>query len=112
MIKSWQSIQITDYARLSVNPLRKLKFEQTVKPNPSKKTITLQLGDPSIFGNFPPAKESIDAFKNSVERDTYPYNISNGSIEARQAVADYSKHQSVHEISPNDVILTSGLFSS
>lgn len=54
--KSYDLVRISDYARFSINPLRKLKFEQKVKSNPAKKEITLQLGDPSIFGNFPPAK--------------------------------------------------------
>lgn len=45
MTTNWESIKITDYARLSINPLRKLKFEQKVQPNRDKKAITLQLGN-------------------------------------------------------------------
>lgn len=102
---SWKEIEITDYAKLSINPLRKLKFEQTVKPNPDKKVITLQLGDPSVFGNFPPPVQVIKALEKSVVADTFPYNISHGREEARKAVAEYSKHLNV---TSDDVILTSG----
>jgi tyrosine aminotransferase len=56
MSDKWETVPISDFAKLTINPLRKLKFEQTVEPNPDKRVITLQLGDPSIFGNFPPAK--------------------------------------------------------
>lgn len=104
----WDSIEISDYAKLSINPLRKLKFEQKVKANPNKRVITLQLGDPSIFGNFPPPKEALEAFKNSVNVDTFLYNGGNGKLEAREAVAKHLKHRS-DTISAEDVILTSGL---
>lgn len=100
-------IKISDYARLSISPLRKLKFEQTVKSNPHKEEITLQLGDPSIFGNFPPARELIEALKKSVERDTFLYNPGPGRQDAREAVADYSKHRG-SDITADDIILTSG----
>lgn len=97
---------MTDYARLSINPLRKLKFEQKVKPNPEKEIITLQLGDPSIFGNFPPPKELLEAFKKGVDLDTFLYNNRSGRLEARQAIAEYSRHQG--DITADDVIVSSG----
>jgi hypothetical protein len=50
MSRNWSKIRISDYARLSINPLRKITQEQKVDPNPLKKAITLQLGDPTIFG--------------------------------------------------------------
>lgn len=106
MSKYGDIVKITDYARLTINPLRKLKFEQKVKPNPAKQEITLQLGDPSVFGNFPPAREMIDALKKSVELDTYLYNPAIGRSDAREAVAAYSQHHG--NITANDVILTSG----
>lgn len=106
MSKSADIVKISNYARLSVNPLRKLKFEQNIKCNPEKQVITLQLGDPSIFGNFPPAREMIAALTNSVELDKYLYNPAAGRADACAAVAKYSKHHG--NISPNDVILTSG----
>lgn len=50
MSRNFSKIKISDYARLSINPLRKITQEQKIDPNPAKKPITLQLGDPTIFG--------------------------------------------------------------
>jgi tyrosine aminotransferase len=104
--KSYKKIEITEYARLSVNPLRKLTFESKVVPNPDKKTITLQLGDPTAFGNFPPPKELVNAFRKAVDNDTFLYNPNAGRFEAREAVAKYSQNRG--EITADDIVLTSG----
>lgn len=130
MARNFGKIKISDYARLSINPLRKITQEQKIDPNQAKRSITLQLGDPTIFGkrgqrlkslkhfqvslshffsylgNFPPPVALISALSNAVVHDKFPYNISYGKFEARQAVAEYSKHQG--NISPDDVILSSG----
>lgn len=106
MPESWKQLEITDYAKFSINPLRKLKFAQKVEPNPSKTPITLQLGDPSVFGNFPPARETVDAFKRAINLDSFLYNPGPGRIEARRAVAEYSRQRG--PIDPDDVILSSG----
>lgn len=95
---------MSDYARLSVNPLRKLNFDQSIAPNPEKDVITLQLGDPTIFGNFPPAKEVLEAIKESVDSDSFRYNPGAGRIEAREALAEYYGGG----ISPDDIVLASG----
>lgn len=50
MSQNIKKIPISNYARLSINPLRKITQEQKIDPNPAKKSITLQLGDPTIFG--------------------------------------------------------------
>lgn len=131
MARNFGKIRISDYARLSINPLRKITQEQKIDPNPMKKTITLQLGDPTIFGkrgqrltpkaiknlilfilaiskkgNFPPPVALINALSNAVLHDKFPYNISFGKFEARKAVAEYSKHQGF--VNADDVILSSG----
>lgn len=99
-------MKLTDYARLSVNPLRKIQFDRKIAPNPEKSTITLQLGDPTIFGNFPPAKETVIALKKAVELDTFLYNPAHGKLQALEAVAEYSKHRG--NVTADDVILTCG----
>jgi tyrosine aminotransferase len=125
MSQNWKKINISNYARLSINPLRKITQEQKIEANPLKKSITLQLGDPTIFGyvatltffsddikfhfrfrNFPPPSQLISALDNAVHKDKFPYNISFGKLEARAAVAEYSKHQGL--VTADDVILTSG----
>lgn len=106
MSGDWNGIRVTDYARLSINPLRKLKFEQKVECNPSKKPITLQLGDPTIFGNFPPPAEVMAALKKSVDLDTFQYHVGYGKLEAREAVATYSQHMG--NVTADDIILSCG----
>lgn len=49
-------VLISDYARLTNNSLRKVLFDRKVKSNSAKQEITLRIGDPSIYGNFPPSK--------------------------------------------------------
>lgn len=105
MRDTWNRIAITDYARLSVNPLRKLQFDRKTEPNPDKTIITLQLGDPTRFGNFPPAIETREAFKKAVELDTFLYNCGHGKLEAREALAEFSQSRNVN---PDDIVLTSG----
>lgn len=106
MKDTWTRLQLTDYARYSINPMWKLKFEQKVVVNPDKDIITLQLGDPTVFGNFPPPKELRDAIKKAVDLDNFSYNAGEGKLAAREAVAEYSKHRG--EVTADDVILASG----
>lgn len=42
---AWDTVRVTDYARLTENPLRKLTQGVKIEPNPDKKVITLQLGN-------------------------------------------------------------------
>ena len=106
MREHWNKIKITKFSTLTVNPLRKLTFESKVQPNPDKEVIKLQLGDPTIFGNFPPPKEFLEAFKKSVDLDTFLYNGGNGRLDAREAVVKYSKSRGA--ITAEDIVLTSG----
>lgn len=59
MSQNFKKINISNYARLSINPLRKITQEQKIEPNPAKKSITLQLGDPTIFGYMALTQEFI-----------------------------------------------------
>lgn len=104
MSKGWKTIEMSDYARLSVNPLRKLNFDRSVTSNPEKDVITLQLGDPSVFGNFPPASEVLEAIKEAVDLDSFCYNEGPGRLEAREAIAEY--YGGI--VSPDDIVLSSG----
>lgn len=106
MKDTWNRLKLTDYARLSVNPLRKLQFDRKVGLNPNKTPITLQLGDPTLFGNFPPAKETVEAFRKALDSDTFLYNPGHGRMDALKAVAEYSQNRG--NITADDVILTSG----
>ncbi|CAO1417158.1 unnamed protein product [Diamesa hyperborea] len=103
--KDWD-VTTTDFGRLTVNPIRKLTERERVTPNPDKEVITLQVGDPTVFGNFPPPKECIDAIKKAFDVDNFSYDPSAGMLASRQAVAEYCAHQG--NVTADDVILTSG----
>ncbi|XP_021712079.1 tyrosine aminotransferase-like, partial [Aedes aegypti] len=94
------NVPITDFARLTHNPIRAIVEGLKIAPNPDKPLIALSIGsarveflkkvNPTTFGNLKPAPEVIDALRSV----------------ARQAVADYVSHQG--DVTANDVILCSG----
>lgn len=102
---------MSKFAQGTVNPHRQMAENSKVTPNPSKKVITLQMGDPTIFGNFTRPQAAVDAIKRAVETDKFSYYHTVGMKEARQAVADYVNKSGLN-ISSEDVILTSGGSSS
>ena len=98
---------MSDYAKLTANPHRLMAENSKVVPNPSKKVITLQMGDPTIFGNFKRPQEAVDAIKQAAEQDKFSYYHTMGLKVARQAVADYVNKDGLN-VSSDDVIMTSG----
>lgn len=105
------SLQMSQFAKATANPHRLMAENSKVIPNPSKKVITLQMGDPTIFGNFRRPQEVVDAIKKAAEKDTFSYYHTCGMKEARQAVADYVNKSGV-AVTSDDIILTSGGSSS
>lgn len=99
---------MTHFAKHTENPLRKIWEGQKVFPNPRKESIVLQIGDPTVFGNFPFAEESVNAIREALDRDIFAYTVSAGTKSARQAVVDYVKQNNNDSITVDDVILTSG----
>ena len=99
-------IKTAEFARITLNPLRLMSENQKILPNPDKDVITLQMGDPTVFGNFKRSEQSVDAIRKALEKDKFSYNCSVGSKEARQAVAEYCRNQG--NVTAEDVILTSG----
>lgn len=77
-----------------------------------KPLINLGLGDPSVFGNMPPAPAALDAIEaalRSGKADGYPQ--STGYPAARQAVADYFDESAAGgnwRLTADDVVLTHG----
>lgn len=109
-LTTW-NLPMSQFAIATVNPHRMLAENSKVLPNPSKKVITLQMGDPTLFGNFRRPQEAVNAIVRSVEKDKFSYYHTTGLKESRQAVADYANKSGVN-ISCDDVILTSGGSSS
>lgn len=100
------NLKPSKFGPVTVNPLRKLWERNQPIPNPLKSSILLQIGDPTVFGNFPPHPECSRALSDAILRDKFSYDESAGIMEARQAVAKYSNQMG--NIGPADVFLTSG----
>ncbi|XP_030382218.1 tyrosine aminotransferase [Scaptodrosophila lebanonensis] len=105
----WQ-VQSSFLARHTHNMIRGIVESLKMKPNPEKPMIPLSIGDPTIFGNLKASDETMKAVLKAVEGAKFNgYAGSMGHDAARQAIAKYSAHQRPDmEISPNDVVITSG----
>lgn len=106
----WQ-IEMSRFSRQTINPHRLMVETSKVMPNPEKKVITLQLGDPTI-GNFSHPPEAVEAIHNALKKDTFSYYPTNGIKEAREAVAEYVYENDGTKVDADDVIITSGGSSS
>ncbi|XP_023942075.2 tyrosine aminotransferase [Bicyclus anynana] len=104
--QEWE-VRASTLARKTTNPIRQIVEHLQVEPNPEKELIALSIGDPTTFGNLNPPDQLLQAVRESIElHKSRGYAPSKGHYEARVAVAKYSAHQG--EVSPEDVILTSG----
>jgi len=105
--REWK-VEPSHLARHTKNQIRAIVEGMMVEPNPEKQMIALSIGDPTVFGNLKPPKELVEAIKESVESETFNgYGPSNGFLEARQAIVDYSREVQ-GDITPSDVIICSG----
>merc|ERR1740137_245470 len=80
----------------------------TITPCPTKKMISLSIGDPTVFKNLNPAPEVVQAIHDALDSGIHNgYGPSTGFLESRQAVAE---HISVPggAVTADDVILCSG----
>jgi tyrosine aminotransferase len=99
-------IEASTYSEKAVNPLRQLWELHQPKANPEKFTITLQIGDPTA--HLSAHEVCVEALKEAASGDKFSYDVSAGTVEARQAVTDYvNQHQAV-KVTPKDIVLTSG----
>ncbi|XP_062501035.1 tyrosine aminotransferase-like [Corticium candelabrum] len=104
---AWNIVASTS-ALNTFNPIRSIVDQMKVQPNPDYEPIKLSIGDPSIYGGFEPCVEILDCVRESLYSGKHNgYHPSHGSLEARKAVAHVHSKPN-QEISPNDVILTSG----
>jgi len=101
------NIKCSEFAMKTHNPIRAIVDGLKIEPNKDKPMIALSIGDPTTFGNLPPADEVLEAMKQVIDGGRYNgYGPSVGFVESRQAVAEYSQHQG--KVSAKDVILCSG----
>lgn len=129
MTRSWDDIKPSNRS-LIIHPL--LSFGAQLakitdanlapenKEGCKKPVLSLAVGDPAIDGNLPPPKNFMDSLAKHVESvKANGYTLSEGTSQARQAVADYwfrnfvshpadNPNEANTLISYTDVILTSG----
>ena len=99
-------VQPTEFLKRTLNPIRILWETNQPKGNPEIPNIYLQLGDPTIYGNFLPHPNCAKAISYAVLHDKFSYLESAGLKEAREAVAEYCKHMG--NVTADDVFLTTG----
>ncbi|ETN64518.1 tyrosine aminotransferase [Anopheles darlingi] len=105
------NVPISDFAKLTHNPIRAIVEGLNIQPHPDKPLIALSIGDPTTFGNLKPSAETIEAIRQVIDEGTgNGYAAANGHLEAREAVAQYVQHQG--PVTANDVILCSGCSSA
>ncbi|XP_070504600.1 tyrosine aminotransferase-like isoform X1 [Chironomus tepperi] len=113
--KEWNLVA-SELSKKSENSIRTIWEDSKNCPNPLLKVIPLQLGDPTVFGNFKVAPETREALRNALETDTFSYMSCEGLESSREAVAQYvntnndkvSSSLDVPRVSHKDIILTSG----
>jgi len=92
----------------TINPIRKTVENMKATPNPNKKPIPLSIGDPTIFGNFQPPQSAVESIIKAVKSGTNNgYGPSNGSKEAREAVAKFISEENA-VVTSDDVFLACG----
>merc|ERR1711970_1709945 len=105
--REWR-VNASVVAKNTFNPIRNILETMNITPCPSKKMISLSIGDPTVFKNLNPATEIVEAMHKSLDSGlNNGYGPSTGFLESRQAVAE---HVSVPggQVTADDVILCSG----
>ncbi|KRT83718.1 hypothetical protein AMK59_4581 [Oryctes borbonicus] len=109
--KEWK-VQPSKTSKNCHNYIRSIVDTLNLEPNPEKNVIALSLGDPTIYGNLNPSKETTEAVQKALEATSYNgYGPCVGFESARKAVANYLSYDGV-EFNPRDIILCSGCSSS
>ncbi|XP_020915561.1 tyrosine aminotransferase isoform X2 [Exaiptasia diaphana] len=105
--KKWH-VPASKTAKDTFNPIRAIVDTMKVQPNPDKKMIALSIGDPTVFGNLNPPKETVEAIVDSVRAGTNNgYAPSTGYLKTKQAIVKFCSHPNA-EVEAKDVVLSSG----
>ncbi|GAA5979317.1 hypothetical protein JCM10908_002877 [Rhodotorula pacifica] len=113
--KPWKTVPVSKTVQRISNPIREVLAAIDLSAPPeagvAKPLINLGLGDPSVFGNMPPAPESIAAIEESLKSGRalgYPESV--GYPDARLAVANYFDEgpNGNWRITAGDVVMTHG----
>ncbi|GAA5860630.1 hypothetical protein JCM1840_000323 [Sporobolomyces johnsonii] len=113
--KPWKKVQVSRQVQRISNPIREIISGIDLSAPPEegvdKPLINLGLGDPSVFGNFPPAQQSLDAIDASLRSGrSFGYPASVGYPDAQEAIANYfdEGEGGNWRIKKDDVVLTHG----
>lgn len=68
-------MKVSNHAKNTVNPIRKICDALAVPPNPNKEPIRLNLGDPTITGNLLPSDATIKALRESFNCEKLAKNV-------------------------------------
>lgn len=101
------TIKCSECADNTLNPIRKLVDQLVINPHPDKTLLRLNIGDPSVFGNFDPPREVLEAVRASLKKSSFGYVPAHGMVSARTALANfYSRPTS--PLTFEDVFIASG----
>jgi len=102
------NIRSSEMARRTVNPIRRIVDTMKIKPNPSYATISLSIGDPTIFGNLLPHENMLKAVEESARSTKHNgYAPAVGETAARKAIASQMSVDAA-PLTENDIVIASG----
>ena len=83
-------IESSEYAKNTLNPIRRLIEQMNLQPNPNKPMIALSIGDPTILSDMEKPEIIKDIISKCVqEKHNDSYTPSFGTEKAREAIAKY-----------------------
>jgi tyrosine aminotransferase len=106
--REWSPFQASKFSQRVCNPIRSIVDTIKRPEKTTKEMIPLSLGDPTVFGNFPPSDvlvQTIVANVNSGKCNGYAHSA--GTPAARAAIAArYTSKES--PLTPADIVIASG----
>lgn len=103
------NIDSSQFAKSTLNPVRKMIEQMKLEPNPDLPMIALSIGDPTIFSDLGKPDTAIEAIETCIKDKRYDgYTPSYGTETARTAVAKYCSRPDNLVYKSTDIILTNG----
>eukprot|EP00172_Hildenbrandia_rubra_P000205 Plantae.Rhodophyta-Hildenbrandia_rubra.ctg10936.p1 GENE.Plantae.Rhodophyta-Hildenbrandia_rubra.ctg10936~~Plantae.Rhodophyta-Hildenbrandia_rubra.ctg10936.p1 ORF type:complete len:513 (+),score=116.04 Plantae.Rhodophyta-Hildenbrandia_rubra.ctg10936:104-1540(+) len=105
--KEWH-VEASNRSLRTINPIRNLVQNMSVKPNPEKKEIKLSIGDPTVYGNLKVNSSIVEEYQKIIRGGkSNGYSPSFGEEAARRAIVEqFGRHDA--PLNVDDVVLASG----